>query len=209
MASYKGHLTVSTALGIAYGVAGYGYLNLDWGSACLGAGLTALGGLLPDLDSDSGVPARELFSLAATVTPFLMLGRLSHQGLTTDQMLVVMAVSYLLVRYVVRFLFQRLTVHRGMFHSVPGMLIAGLGVFLLHHGPDQRTRLFLAGGTILGFLSHLVLDEIYSVNFMGFHFKMNKYAGSALKLFSPSWTATLSTYVLLAGLGIVAWGDGG
>jgi hypothetical protein len=128
--------------------------------------------------------------------------------LTADQILVVMAGCYLLVRYVVRFLFQRLTVHRGMFHSVPAMLIAGLGVFLLHHGPDTRTRMFLAGGTMLGFLSHLVLDEIYSVNFMGFHFKLNKYAGSALKLFSPSWTATLSTYIILAGLSYVAWVDG-
>jgi hypothetical protein len=208
MASYKGHLTVSTALGIAYGTAAYWYLNLDWGSACLGAGLTALGGLLPDLDSDSGVPVRELFGLAATVTPFLMLGRLSKQGLTTEQTVVVMAAFYLLVRYVIRFLFQRMTVHRGMFHSVPAMLIAGLGVFLLHHGPDPRTRLVLAGGTMLGFLSHLVLDEIYSVNFMGFHFKLNKYAGSALKLFSPSWTANLCTYLILAGLGYTAWVDG-
>jgi hypothetical protein len=119
-----------------------------------------------------------------------------------------MAASYLLVRYVVRFLFQRLTVHRGMFHSVPAMLIAGLAVYLLHHGPDQKTRLYLAGGTMLGFLSHLVLDEIYAVNFMGVRFKLNKYAGSALKLFSPSWAATLATYIILAGMGFAAWMDG-
>jgi len=208
MASYKGHLTVSTALGIAYGGAGFWYWHLDWGPAALAGGLTALGGLLPDLDSDSGVPVRELFGVAATVTPFLALGRLSGHGFTTDQSLVFMAASYLLVRYVVRFLFQRLTVHRGMFHSVPAMLIAGLAVYLLHHGPDQKTRLYLAGGTMLGFLSHFVLDEIYAVNFMGVRFKLNKYAGSALKLFSPSWAATLATYIILAGMGFAAWMDG-
>src|SRR5258707_15638361 len=116
MASYKGHLTVSTALGIAYGAAGYWHLNLDWGSACLGAGLTALGGLLPDLDSDSSVPVRELFGLAAAVTPFLLVRRVMNQGYSMEQTLVILCGVYLLIRYGARALLGKLTVHRGMFH---------------------------------------------------------------------------------------------
>jgi hypothetical protein len=208
MASFKGHLAFSSALGAACAGVGYWYLGLDWGTCLLGAGLTTLGGLLPDLDSDSGVPVRELFGLAAAVTPLLLLRRLYHTQLTWEQILVVMGAIYLFIRYGLRELFMRLTVHRGMFHSVPAMLIAGLAVFLMHHGPDQRTRLFLAGGTMLGFLSHLALDEVYSVNFMGTHFNLNKYAGSALKLKSPSWGATAGTYFMLAGLAFVAWLDG-
>ena len=65
MASYLGHLTFSTALGAGWGCAGALYLGMDWGPVFLGAGLTALGGLLPDLDSDSGVPVRELFGVGA------------------------------------------------------------------------------------------------------------------------------------------------
>ncbi len=57
---------------------------------------------------------------------------------------------------------------------------------------------------MLGFLSHLVLDELYSVDFMGLRVRLNKYAGSALKLASRSWPATLTTYVILAGLGFLA-----
>jgi hypothetical protein len=60
---------------------------------------------------------------------------------------------------------------------------------------------------MLGFLSHLVLDEIYSVDFMGLRVRLNKYAGSALKFFSPSWTATLIAYAILAGLGVATWFD--
>jgi hypothetical protein len=207
MASYRGHLAFSSALGVAYGAVGHWYLGLDWAAACLGAGMTALGGLLPDLDSDSGVPIRELFGLLATITPFFLISRLQSKGLTSEQILVVLAGCYLLIRYVLRFLFQRMTVHRGMFHSVPAMLIAGLAVYLLHHGPNPLHRMYLAGGTMLGFLSHLVLDELYSVNFLGLRFKLNRYAGSALKFFSPSVYATLVTYTLLGGMGYLAWLD--
>src|SRR5258708_1216137 len=99
MASYRGHLAFSSALGVAYGAVGYCYLHLDWAAACLGAGMTALGGLLPDLDSDSGVPIRELFGLLATITPLFLVSRLQSKGLTGEQTLVVLAGSYLFIRY--------------------------------------------------------------------------------------------------------------
>lgn len=207
MASYRGHLTFSTVLGAAYGSVGASAFDLDWGPVFLGAGLTALGGLLPDLDSDSGVPVRELFSLAAVVVPLMLLRRFLHHGYTPEQALALMAGLYVLIRFGLSRVFRRMTVHRGMFHSVPAMLIAGLAVFLGYHSPDLKVRLFLAGGTALGFLSHLVLDEVYSVDFLGRRFHGNKYAGTALKFFSPSWSATLIAYALLAGLGYLAWLD--
>src|SRR5262245_36290873 len=72
MASYKGHLVFASVLGAGYGAAAAEYWKPDWGPVALGAGLTAVGGLLPDLDSDSGVPVRELFSLAAAGAPLLL-----------------------------------------------------------------------------------------------------------------------------------------
>ncbi len=209
MASYRGHISFASVLGAAYGTVGAVWLDLDWGSVFLGAGLTTLGGLMPDLDSDSGVPVRELFSLAAVVTPLMMLRRLLHQGLSHEQALAVMGVTYLFIRFVLSWVFRYVTVHRGMFHSVPAVLIAGLGVFLVYHSNDVHVRLFLAGATMIGFLSHLVLDEIYSVNFLGARLHLNKYAGSALKLVSPSWPATVTAYVLLGGLAYLAWRDSG
>jgi hypothetical protein len=178
-------------------------------------GLTTLGGLLPDLDSDSGVPVRELFGLAAAVTPFVLYKHLLDAGLTTEQTLVVLAGVYIFIRYVLSSIFKHGTVHRGMFHSLPALLIAGLVFYLgyhssaarLSHHADCLVRLILAGGVMLGFLSHLVLDEIYSVDFMGLHVKLNRYAGNALKLASKSWPATLTTYLVLAVLGYLAWLD--
>jgi hypothetical protein len=60
-------------------------------------------------------------------------------------------------------------------------------------------------GTMIGFLSHLVLDELFAVNLMGVVPKLNQFAGSALKLTSKSWPATLLTYAILCGLGYLAW----
>jgi hypothetical protein len=89
-----------------------------------------------------------------------------------------------------------------LFHSIPALAIVGLGMFLIYPSDNVRLRLFLSGAVVIGFLSHLILDEIYSVDFMGARLRLNKYAGSALKLVSKSWTATLTTYLVLA---LLAW----
>src|SRR5262249_37326122 len=152
--------------GVAYGAAGmlkldlpWGLkLQLPWGPAFLGAGATAVGGLLPDLDSDSGVPVRELFGLAAAVVPLFLYPRLSRD-LEPEQTIVILVGIYLFIRYGLSRVFKDYTVHRGMFHSIPAMLIAGLAVFQVYHNDSDLIRWYVAGGVMLGFLSHLVLDE--------------------------------------------------
>jgi hypothetical protein len=203
MASYRGHLTFAGLLGAGYGSLALLEWHWDWGPALIAAGLTTLGGLLPDLDSDSGVPVRELFAVSAAVAPILLLRRVYAQcHESTEQTLVVLAAVYLFIRYVLSQVFKRFTVHRGMFHSIPALLIAGLTTYLFYPSDNARLRIFLGGAVMLGFLSHLVLDEMYSVDFMGVRLRTNKYAGSALKFFSKSWPATLTAYLLL---GLLAW----
>jgi membrane-bound metal-dependent hydrolase YbcI (DUF457 family) len=207
MASYRGHLTFSTGLGIAYAGASWWFLQVDPALAGVAGVLTALGGLLPDLDSDSGVPVREMFNLAATLLPLMELRQLASLGLSAEEMLLAFAGLYAFVRFGLRMIFKHLTVHRGMFHSVPAMLIAGLLVFLGYHHPNPGIRGYLAFGAMLGFLSHLVLDELCSVDFRCAVPKLNQFAGTALKLRSPSWMANFFTYSVLAGLGYVAYGQ--
>jgi membrane-bound metal-dependent hydrolase YbcI (DUF457 family) len=203
MASYRGHLTFAGILGVGYGSLSIFEWGYDWGPAAIAAGLTTLGGMLPDLDSDSGVPVRELFGVSAAVAPFLLYKsvyeRCQH---STEQTIAILAAVYLFIRYGLSTVFKHLSVHRGMFHSIPALLIAGLGTYLAYPSDNIRLRLFLAGAVMLGFLSHLVLDEIYSVDFMGVRLHLNKYAGSAVKFVSQSWPATIATYLLL---GLLAW----
>jgi len=205
MASYRGHLMLSAPLGAGYGALSLLNHDLDWGACLLGGGLTALGGLLPDLDSDSGVPVRELFGFTAAAAAFVAYHPLREHNWSLEQALVLMAGVYVLVRYVFANQFRRFTVHRGMFHSIPAMLIAGLAVYLVYPSQDFLLRAYLAGGVMVGFLSHLVLDELCAVDFMGVRIRLNKFAGSALKFFSPSVPATVATYVVLLALGWFAW----
>ncbi|HEX5271890.1 MAG TPA: metal-dependent hydrolase [Gemmataceae bacterium] len=205
MASYRGHLLFASALGAGYGALGVWQLSFGRGPALLAAGLTAVAGLLPDLDSASGVPQRVTSGLLGVVAPLLLLRLLIRDNAPLDETIVLVLLAYVVIRYGLSRLFKQLTVHRGMFHSLPAMFIAGLAVFLLDHGSELAVRLYLAGGVMLGFLSHLVLDELCSVDFMGMHLK--KSAGSALKLASKSWGATLTCYALLAALGYLTWRD--
>ena len=76
MADFKSHIAFSTVLGGCYGVAGHFYFNLPVETSILGAGLCSVSGMLPDLDSDSGTPVREMSTFAASVIPMLMLPRI-------------------------------------------------------------------------------------------------------------------------------------
>lgn len=205
MAGFRTHITVSTLCGVVYGGAAVNPLGFPSETAFLAAGVTAVGGMLPDLDSDSGVPVRELSSLAAAVVPLLLMPRLLANGMSHEGVLATLGALYLLIRYGLSWFLRRVSVHRGMFHSIPAMLVCGLLVYLEYHSPDPRIRLLLAGGVMLGFLSHLILDEIYSVDFNGVRIKLKGSAGSALKFFSPSWLGTSVCYGLLGGLGFLAY----
>ncbi|MCI0381345.1 MAG: metal-dependent hydrolase [Gemmataceae bacterium] len=204
MANFYGHFTTGVIFGAAYGAAGAWYGHFDWGVVFLAGGLTAIGALMPDLDSDNAVPLRELFSLVGAIFPLFLIPRLRRSGLSLEQALVILFGGYLLIRYGLLAVFKKFTVHRGMFHSIPALLIAGLAVYNIYHHEDWRLRAFMAGGMMLGFLSHLVLDEIFAVDLAGVP-RLKSSFGTALKFTSPSWSATGVCYALLLLLAGAAW----
>jgi membrane-bound metal-dependent hydrolase YbcI (DUF457 family) len=198
MAAFREHVTVSTLLGVGYTVAlkTYGW---DAGQALLAGALCGLAGMLPDLDSDSGKPVKELFGLLATVGSLFVFHRLRHTTLQPADRILAASVCYLLIRFAVGWLFTRLTVHRGMWHSLPAAFFVAELTFLA--GADvmgDRDAIILGGGVFLGFLSHLVLDEIYSLQWKGVLPSFKASSGTAFKLVSPSKSATVITWSLLA-----------
>jgi membrane-bound metal-dependent hydrolase YbcI (DUF457 family) len=209
MAGFRTHVTVSSGLGVAVGAAAVNPLGYSPEAGFLAAAVTAVGGMLPDLDSDSGIPLRETFSLAAAVTPLVLLPRLHQINLSPEGIVAGCVIAYILVRYVGANTVRFLSVHRGMFHSIPAMLISGLAVYLAYDSPNRNVRILLAAGVMLGFFSHLLLDELYSVDFNGLTLKLNQFAGSAIKFVSPSFTATLVCYLLLGSLLWLAYAEFG
>jgi membrane-bound metal-dependent hydrolase YbcI (DUF457 family) len=207
MAGFRMHITVSTACGVVYGAAAVQPLGFSTEAGILAAGITAVGGMLPDLDSASGRPVREMFGLAAVLVPLMLVHRLMHAGVSHEGILAWFLFGYLFIRYILTDIFKRFTVHRGMYHSIPAMLVSGLCVYLAYHSPDRNIRLLLGCGVMVGFASHLILDEIYSVDWRGMKPQLKSSAGSAVKFASPSMPATITCYLILGGLSYLAYLD--
>ena len=85
----------------------------------------------------------------------LLVDRFQHLGLNYEQMVLAAGVTYCFVRFGVARLLMRYTVHRGMFHSIPALLIFTGLAFLLCGFGNLHLRYFKAGGVFLGVLSHL------------------------------------------------------
>lgn len=187
MAAYREHITVSGVLGVAYACAAVFMFGFSMTQGMVAAILTWISGMLPDLDSESGRPIRELSALTSALAPLLMLQHTNELGISGDRAMLFAMLLYGAVRYGGTALLAHLTVHRGMFHSIPAMIIAAELTFLGYHSPDVRVRLMMALGVGLGFLSHLILDEVYSVQWTGVRVKLSKSAGSALKFFGKEF----------------------
>ena len=194
MAEFKTHIATSTLIGIGYGAAGY-VCGATLSPCLVAGGLCSVSGMLPDLDSDSGKPVREMMAFMAAVVPALMIPRFQQMGFDPETMVLAAAMIYIAIRFGVAEIFKRYTVHRGMWHSLPAMAVAGLLAFLLVSGDSLEIRLFKSGAVVLGFLIHLVLDEMWSFQVRRGRLKIKKSLGTALKFWSTrsAW-ANVSTY---------------
>lgn len=212
MAAYREHITVSSMLGLGYGAGAALAFGFTPVQGIFAAWLTGIGGMLPDLDSESGRPVREIFGLTAAVVPLVMLNRVQRwTGLPgdTETIMVLFLVMYLAIRYGLAGLVCRISVHRGMFHSIPAIAIAAEIVYLGYPTDEVAPKLLMAGGVAIGFFSHLLLDEVYSVQWSGVRIKLKKSAGSALKFFGSTAMPNLVTYSLLLGLSYLMLTDAG
>jgi len=185
MAAYREHIAVSGILGVAYASAAVFLFGYTLAQASVVAVLTWVSGMLPDLDSESGRPIRELSGVVAAFAPLLLLHNAQAVGVRGDRAMLFAIIAYAVVKYGGAFLLGKLTVHRGMFHSIPALLIASELTFLSYHSDEFRVRVLMAVGVGIGFLSHLVLDEMYSVQWDGMKVRLAKSSGSAMKFFGP------------------------
>ena len=207
MADYKTHITTSTVLGAAYGTGAFFGFGLPLRHCFIAGGLCGVAGMLPDLDSKSGIPQREMLCFASLLIPVLMLRRFEMLNMTSEDIVFASMVIYLFVRFVIGRIFRRFTKHRGMWHSLPAAAIAGMATFLVCLSPELGIRLFKAWAVVIGFLSHLVLDEIYAVDWNGNSIRLKKSFGTALKMFSGNSSANLATYGLLILVGTFVFSD--
>lgn len=207
MPGFRVHITGSSVVGAGYAVATWAIGGMPPMTCALAGGLCAVSGMLPDLDSGPGIPLKESVAFAAAVVPMMMIHRFEQLGLPLEGMILAGAAIYLAIRFGMTWLLQNYSVHRGMFHSLPAAAIAGQTTFLAFGAEDPLRRYFVSSAVVLGFLTHLVLDEIWSVKMGWFGPKVKKSFGTALKFHGPVMWPNLVTYVLALILGALAAGD--
>ncbi|MFV0445704.1 MAG: metal-dependent hydrolase [Planctomycetaceae bacterium] len=212
MANFREHITVSSMLGLSYGLSGVMGFGFNPVQGLLAACLTGLSGMLPDLDSDGGRPVREMFGLLGAVAPLLVVNRvIAFLGLTGDPetIMLVIVLLYVSIKYGGAEFISRVSVHRGMFHSLPALLIAAEAVFLAYPSPRLEVKLFMGGGVAIGFLSHLLLDELYSVEVKGSRLGFKRSSGTAMKWSGDALIPNVVAFTLMATLTYAVFEESG
>ena len=174
---------------------------VDAKDAILLASMGVVGGILPDIDLHYSHPSRILFSLLGIVVAFLWIFA-AENDLPIIHLWGAGLGIYLLVRYPIWTLFQKVTVHRGAIHSIGVAILFGLVTSAISFHLFARLAFMswlIALFIFLGFILHLLLDEMYSVDFMGQRLK--KSFGTALKLFN--YKDKISSAIIVACIAIV------
>lgn len=207
MPGFRVHITGSTIVGAGYGTAAWALGDMPPMTCLLAGGLCSVAGMLPDLDSGPGIPLKESVAFAAAVVPMMMIHRFHQMQLPLEAMILAGAAIYLAIRFGLTWLLKSYAHHRGMFHSLPAAAIAGQTTFLAFAAEEPLRRYFVSSAVVLGFLTHLILDEIWSVKLGMFGPKFKKSFGTALKFYGPVVWPNLVAYVLAIILGALAAGD--
>lgn len=201
MANFNTHISVAIIASSAAALIVYKAGILTTSEFLLCSLMGTLGGLLPDIDLDHAVPARVGFNVVAMLAGFAAVVYWVRV-LSVAELVVIAGLVYAAVRWGVFGLFNRLSHHRGMVHSVPYMAILAVSlVMLMYHGLRWSATSSWLMGLFLwcGALLHLLLDEMFSVNVFGL--KLKKSFGSAFKFFDfqqPAWYIGL--YALLGAM---------
>ena len=164
-----------------------------------------LGSVLPDIDLKDSRPSRAMFAGLGIFFSFAVL--FSCAGKYSIVELWILWLGTLLgVRYGLHAIFHRIAYHRGIWHSLLATVFCALittVVFKYILGEADGVAWLAAGFLAIGYLSHLVLDEIYSVDVMDTRLKAS--FGTALKLADVHrWQQSVAMAVCVAGLAMIA-----
>ena len=85
------------------------------------------------------------------------------------------------MRYGLHTAFHRLSVHRGIWHSILAGLFCAVTTVVFRYVLERHDGVawLAAGFLFIGYMVHLILDEIYSVDVLGYQIKSS--FGTAMK----------------------------
>ncbi len=197
MASFKTHLTGGIVVGVAAATSAFSFGSPSILQFITLSSLGTMGGILPDLDSDTGRPIKLLFGLVSTLLVLVTISSLLSNGSTFTMIIVSVGLVYC-TSLSVFFVGKKLTVHRGVMHSIPFAFFVGIAAAIASSSLLGEASLLAGITSFLGVLSHLLLDEL---NSLGVHYGFVPYVkksfGTAMKFTGLSFFSTVAIYGLL------------
>ena len=185
MANFNVHISVAASATTIVATLGVSLHFMDLQHTPWLIFLGIVGGMLPDIDAVNSRPVRLLFTVLALLSVTAVLSTVKQYYGQSPYLLLLGGFVYWFTRYLVLVSIRRLTVHRGICHSILALLffsfaITCISFYLL----NQNTIYAWLNGFFLGFgfFVHLLLDEMYSVDLANLRIK--KSFGTALKLFN-------------------------
>ena len=196
MANFKTHLNVSAFVsGISVATLSYAHLITPKDSLLYFFG-GIIGGILPDIDHNKSIPIRIMQIFFTNLIAFLVVFKFMKKYPLLN-LLFIWIISYLIVSLLFLF-FKKVTLHRGIIHSIPTSLIVWFLISIISYrffNLDIKKSYLLGFFVFIGYITHLVLDEIYSIDITGE--KIKKSFGSALKLWGNNSVVNFITYSIL------------
>lgn len=201
MANFKTHIQVSAIGSGALSTVLLGANMVDSIEAVFLWVLGTLGGVLPDIDSDNSTTLNILFGIITLLSVMAVLSQLGDK-VSTLEIWVIIAFVYGVTNWVVRPIFESYTVHRGLFHSLLSAVFIGVVSTVVAYNFTYLNAVlsWLVGFFIfIGYIIHLVLDELYSVDFNNARVKRS--FGTACKLYEyKNIQASLIMLLLVFGM---------
>jgi membrane-bound metal-dependent hydrolase YbcI (DUF457 family) len=201
MAEFKTHLTGGIVTGVGASLIGLISFDLNIIQVFSVLVMGCLGGILPDLDSDSGKPLTLLFGTISVLLPALLLNKAVNSTSISPEFLVSYFVCcYFVINSLICELIKKITVHRGIMHSIPFAVLSGEISYLLFASSGDNIATIIGLSVFAGCLVHLIIDELNSVSLkFGFIPMLKKSSGTAFKIKSSSGWVNLLVYGLIVG----------
>lgn len=142
-----------------------------------------VGSVLPDIDLKDSRPSKALFAGLGIFFSFVVLFSFATRY-SIAELWILWLGTLVGVRYGLHAIFHRFSTHRGVWHSLlAACFSAALTAVIFKHvfGRHEGVAWLAAGFMFIGFVTHLILDEMYSVDVMDTRVKAS--FGTALKLF--------------------------
>ena len=209
MASYKAHMAFGIFTALGWSILLFALSLISIWLLPLVLFSNVIGSFLPDLDSDTGLPLKVLlivFSMLVSCLVGVFLFISDKYQFTTS--VLYMFLSYVFSYFGIGGVIKKITRHRGIFHSIPSVFLSILLTLtcLNYFSLNPNIKMILSISIGIGYLSHLILDEMNSlVNLEGVPFIPKKSLGSALKLYSNKWKITLIVYAAVILLFMKNW----